>query len=92
MALGQWAVERDAGAERLDRLVARVGKGRRRLEADPRSSIAEGKVGRVVELERSSQVEASTRSDHRLSVDVRRSESGREVNTSAVGTRAYRLR
>ena len=55
---GQGAVERDAGAERLDGLVARVGKGRRRLEADPRSPNAEGDVGRMVELQRGGQVEA----------------------------------
>ena len=50
VVVGQRAVERDAGAERLDGLVARVGKGRRRLKADPRSAIAEGEVGRMVEL------------------------------------------
>ena len=58
---GQRAVERDAGAERLDGLVAGVGKGRRRLEADSRSPDAEGEVGRMVELQRSGQFEARAR-------------------------------
>ena len=61
MVVGQWAVERDAGAERLDGLVARMGKSRRRLEADSRSPIAEGEVGRMVELQRRGQIEARAR-------------------------------
>src|ERR1019366_9168939 len=72
--VGQGAVERDAGAERLDGLVARVGKGRRRLEADPRSSNAEGEVGRMVELQRGGQVEARSLSYHKLAVEMRLSE------------------
>ena len=52
VVLRQRAVERDAGAERQDGLVARVGNGRRRLEADARSASAEGHVGRMVELQR----------------------------------------
>ncbi len=61
VVVGQGFVERDAGAERQDGLVARVGKGRRRLEADPRSPDAEGHVGRMVELQRFGQVEARAR-------------------------------
>ena len=85
---GQWAVECDAGAERLHRLIARVCKGCHRLEADPRSSIAERKVGRVVELERRGQVEARTRSYHQLVRAVwALSRAGVKANTGAVRTR-----
>jgi hypothetical protein len=80
VAVGQGAVERDAGAERLDGLVAGVGKGRRRLEADPRSPIAEGKVGRMVELERGGQVEARARRYHPLVANVRLGEGRRKVD------------
>jgi hypothetical protein len=51
VAVGQRAVEYDAGAKRLDRLVARMGEGRRWLEGDARSTIAEGEVCCIVELE-----------------------------------------
>ena len=87
MVFGQRAVERDAGAKRLDRLVARVSKGRRRLEADSRSAIAEGKVGRMVELQRRGQVEACARSYHLLGVDMRLGEGGRKVDAGAGRTR-----
>ena len=72
MVVRQWLVERDAGAERLDGLIARMGKGRRRLKADPRSPIAKREVGRMAELERCGQVEASSRSDHILVGDAPR--------------------
>src|SRR5262245_23712185 len=49
MVLRQRSVERDAGAEWLDRFVARVRKGRRRLEADTSTPNAEGEVSRMVE-------------------------------------------
>src|SRR5262249_13613018 len=41
VVLGQRAIERDAGAERLNGLVARVHEPRLRLEADSRSAHAE---------------------------------------------------
>ena len=47
----QRTIERDAGAERLDGLVARVRKRRRRRETDSGPAIAERHVGRVVELQ-----------------------------------------
>ena len=58
VVFGQRAVERDAGAERLDRVVAECAKRRRRREADPRSHIGHVNARHVVELERRSQVEA----------------------------------
>lgn len=51
VAVGQWIVERDSGAEGLDRLVAEMSKGRRGLEGDSCSAIAEWEVGCVVELQ-----------------------------------------
>src|ERR1019366_4653619 len=83
VVLRQGAVERDAGAERLDGLVARVGKGRLRLEADPRSASAEGEVGRMVELQRGGQVEARSLRYHKLAVEMRLSEGRRKVDAGA---------
>src|ERR1019366_2630159 len=91
VALGQGAVERDAGAERLDGLVARVGKGRRRLEADPRSPNAEGHVGRMVELQRGGQVEARSLSYHPLAVGMRLGQGRRKVDAGADGGDGNRL-
>ena len=47
-----------------DGFVARVGKGRRRLEGDPGSPVAEGEVGRMVELQWGGYVEARARIYH----------------------------
>ncbi len=55
--------ESDTGAECLHWLVAGVGEGRRGLEADAGSPIAEGEIGGMVELERGGQVETRTRID-----------------------------
>ena len=49
VVVGQWSVERYACPKRLDWLVARMGKGSRRLEADSCSAIAERQVGRMIE-------------------------------------------
>ena len=48
-----------------------MGKGRRRLEADPRSSIAEGEIGSMVELERGGQVGSRPRNYYPLGVAMR---------------------
>ena len=45
----QWPVECYAGAEGLDGLVARMGKGSRRLKADSCPAIAEREIGRMIE-------------------------------------------
>ncbi len=58
VVVGQGAVERDAGAERLDRLVAGVREGGGRLEPDSGSLDAEGNVGCMVEFQRGGQIEA----------------------------------
>ena len=49
VAVSQWSVECDTGAKRLDWLVARMGKGSRRLEADSCPAIAEREIGRMIE-------------------------------------------
>ena len=70
LRLGQRLVERDAAAERLDGLVAGVGKGGCRREADAGAAIAEGQIGGVVELERRGQVQARAGRDDPLVGDV----------------------
>ena len=65
----------------------RVGKGRRRLEADPRSPDAEGEVGRMVELQRGGQVEARSSSYHILAVEMRLGQGRRKVHAGAGRTR-----
>ena len=84
MLLRQGAVERDARAERLDGLVAQVGKSRIRREADPCSLSAEGQVRRMAESQRSGQVEARARIYRRLAVKVRLRKGRRKVDA---GTR-----
>ena len=85
-------VERDTGAQRLDRLVARVGKGGRRLEGDSRSSIAEGQVFCMVEFERGAQLQTGPRNDHSLGVSMRFLEGGGKVDAGASGTGVCRWR
>ncbi len=88
MSLGQWAGKRDAGAEGLDGLVAGVGDGGGGLEGDAGSAIAEGQVGRVVELERSGEVEACALMDYGLVAEMRLGEGRREVDGCAGWTGA----
>ena len=58
VALGQRAVERDAAAQRLHRVAARVRELRGRREADPRPHVGHVDARHVVELERGGQVDA----------------------------------
>jgi hypothetical protein len=44
----QWPVEGYTSAKGLDRLVARMGQGSRRLEADSCAAIAEREIGRMI--------------------------------------------
>src|SRR5262249_14593035 len=74
------AVERDASAERLNGLIARVRKACLRPEADTRSPRAEGEVRRMVELQRGGQVEASSLSYHKLAVEMRPSARRRKFD------------
>ena len=78
----QWSIQRDASAERLDGLVARMGKGRRRREGNPRSLVIEGEVGRMVELQRGGEVEARARIYRGLTAEMRVREGRREVDTA----------
>src|SRR4029079_1566083 len=50
MIVSQRAIERDAGSQRQERLIPRVGMNRRRLKADACSPGAEGEIARVVEF------------------------------------------
>src|SRR5258708_18830686 len=54
----QWCVECDPGAKRLDWLVARMGKGGRRLEGDSCPAIAEWEIGPVMESQWSGQIQS----------------------------------
>ena len=60
--VGQWFVERYSGAKRLHWFIAGVNKGGRWLEADSSSTIAEGQIGGMMELQGTRQVEACARS------------------------------
>src|SRR3974390_3542020 len=64
-----------------------MSKGCRRLEADSRSAIAEGEVGRMVELERSGQVEARALSYYALVAHVCPGKGGRKVQACAARAR-----
>ena len=85
VTFGQRARQRYAGAERLNRLITRVGKGCRRLKADPRSPIAERKVGRMVELERSGEAEACAKVHHCFIADMSLGKGRRKVQAGAAG-------
>jgi hypothetical protein len=87
VVFGQGPRERDPGAERLDWFVARVSKGCRRLEADPQSPIAEGKVGSMVEFERSGQAEARALIYDLFIIEMRLGDGRRKVHARAGGTR-----
>src|SRR5581483_1958339 len=60
-----------------------MSKGRRRFEADARSPIAKGKIGRMIELERSSKFEPRAWIDHLLSVAMRLGKRRRNVYACA---------
>src|ERR1051325_7930655 len=83
MILAKRSVERDAGAERLHRLIARMRESRRRLKTDPRSLDGEGEVGRMVELQRGGKVQARAVRDDPFAGGMGSGEGGREVNAGA---------
>src|SRR5215469_12138155 len=91
MAFAQWTIKRNAGAERLDRFIARVCKLSCRLEANPCSTAAERKICRMTEPERGCQIEAGARNDDALVIDVRQLKSGTKVDTSASRARAAHI-
>ena len=80
VVIGQRAIDRDAGAERLHGLVADMGEDGRRRKTDSGSAIAEGKVGGVGEPERGGQVEASAWSYYRIAGGMRLGKGRREVH------------
>src|SRR5690242_3668318 len=83
MVAGEGAVERDAGAERLDGLVARVREGGLSLQSDAGPLHAEGKVGGVFELQRSGEIQTGSLGYDKLAREVRPGESGSEVDARA---------
>ena len=85
VAVIQRMIESDAGAERLDGLVAGVSERGRRLEGDPGSAIAEGEVGGMAEAQRGGEVETSAENDRSLVTNMGADESGGEVDTGTVG-------
>src|SRR6185437_9894136 len=88
VAMSERSVERDARPQRLDGFIARVGKRRCRTEADSGSSIAEGKICRVLELQRCLQIDAGAWNNHTLSIYMGTLESRRKVDASSGGTSA----
>src|ERR1700759_4085361 len=74
--VSQWSVECDAGAKRLDRLLARVSKVGRRLEADACPAIAEREIGRMMELEGSCEIQACAGRYHPFTDHMRFGEGG----------------
>ena len=67
-------------AKRLDWLVARMGKGSRRLEADSCSAIAEREIGRMIEPQGSCQIQARARRYHPFTDHMRFGEGGCKVD------------
>src|SRR6185437_3482929 len=83
VTLGEWPVERNAGTERLDGFVARVGKRGRWLESNSSSSITEGKIRRVLELQRGLEVDAGAWNNHTLSIYMGTLESRRKIDAGS---------
>ena len=92
VVLGQRAVEGDAAAERLDRLIARMREGRGGLKGYARSAIAEREVGGVAEPERAGQVEAGAGFYHLFRIVVRLLEGGGEFNAGPLRTLVIHFR
>ena len=84
VAVRQWSVECDTGTKRLDWLIARMGKGSCRLEADACPAIAEGEIGRMMKSQGSCQIQTRARRDHPFTRHMRFGEARCNVDGGAV--------